>query len=150
LSRRIPLDLSEHLPYLVNRVGLALVARFSADALAKAGLSIASWRVLAVLSSNGALRQTDLAEMTSIEVSTLSRLITRLARDGLVRRSRSQADNREVSVGVTRRARVLMARLVPIATDLEDSATRNLSQRDIATLKRSLRKMHENLLRRID
>ncbi|HLH93627.1 MAG TPA: MarR family transcriptional regulator [Xanthobacteraceae bacterium] len=150
MSRRIPLDLSEHLPYLVNRVGLALVARFSADALAKAGLSIASWRVLAVLSSNGALRQTDLAEMTSIEVSTLSRLITRLARDGLVRRSRSQADNREVSVGVTRRARVLMARLVPIATDLEDSATRNLSQRDIATLKRSLRKMHENLLRRID
>ena len=29
LSRH-PLDLSEHLPYLINRVGSALVARFSA------------------------------------------------------------------------------------------------------------------------
>jgi DNA-binding MarR family transcriptional regulator len=150
LSRQTPLDLSEHLPYLVNRVGSALVARFSAGALAKAGLSIASWRVLAVLSSNGALRQTDLAEMTSIEVSTLSRLITRLVRDGLVQRSRSQADSREVSVSLTRRAREVMARLVPIATGLQNSATRNLSQRDIATLKRSLRKMHENLIQHRD
>jgi MarR family transcriptional regulator, organic hydroperoxide resistance regulator len=148
LSRRAPLDLSEHLPHLVNRVGSALVARFSADALAKARLSIASWRVLAVLSSNGALRQTDLAALTSIEVSTLSRLITRLSRDGLVKRSRSQADSREVSVALTPRARKLMTRLVPVATGLQDTATRSLSGREIAALKRSLRKMHENLTRR--
>jgi len=36
LSRHTPLDLSEHLPYLINRVGSALVARFSADALGDA------------------------------------------------------------------------------------------------------------------
>ena len=150
MSPRTPLDLSEHLPYLVNRVGSALAERFSTDALAKAGLSIASWRVLAVLSSNGALRQTDLGEMTSIEVSTLSRLITRLVRDGLLRRSRSQADSREVSVGLTRKARALMRRLVPVANRLQDVATRNLSKHDIATLKRGLRKMHENLMPRHD
>ncbi len=84
MSPRTPLDLAEHLPYLINRVGSALVARFSADALASARLSIASWRVLAALANNGGLRQTDLAELTSIDASTLSRLITRLVRDGLV------------------------------------------------------------------
>ena len=147
LSRHTPLDLSEHLPYLINRVGSALVARFCADALAGARLSIASWRVLAVLSNNGGLRQTDLAEMTSIDASTLSRLITRLVRDGLVKRTRSRADSREVAVALTRKAKTLMARLIPIAAGLQNAATRKLSKRDLATLKRVLRKMHENLTR---
>jgi MarR family transcriptional regulator, organic hydroperoxide resistance regulator len=145
LSRHSPVDLSEHLPYLINRVGSALVARFSADALAGAHLSIASWRVLAVLSGNGGLRQTDLAEMTSIDASTLSRLITRLVHDGLVRRTRSKTDSREVAVGLTRKAETLMVRLVPVAVGLQQEATRKLSKQDLATLKRVLRKMHDNL-----
>jgi DNA-binding MarR family transcriptional regulator len=147
LSRYTPLDLAEHLPYLINRVGSALVARFSADALAGAHLSIASWRVLAVLSNNGALRQTDLAEMTSIDASTLSRLITRLVRDGLVKRTRSRADSREVAVALTANGKNLMTRLVPVAVGLQTAATRKLSKPDLATLKRVLRKMHENLTR---
>jgi MarR family transcriptional regulator, organic hydroperoxide resistance regulator len=144
---RTPLDLSEHLPYLINRVGSALVARFSADALARARLSIASWRVLAVLSNNGGLRQTDLAEMTSIDASTLSRLITRLVRDGLVKRTRSKSDSREVAVALTRKAKTLMTKLVPIAVGLQNSATQKLAKQDLATLKRVLRKMHDNLMR---
>jgi MarR family transcriptional regulator, organic hydroperoxide resistance regulator len=147
LSRH-PLDLSEHLPYLINRVGSALVARFSADGLAGARLSIASWRVLAALSSNAGLRQTDLAELTSIDASTLSRLLTRLERDRLVRRTRSRQDSREVTVALTRKAKAAMRKLVPIAVALQRQATRNLSKRDLATLKRVLRKMHDNLTRR--
>jgi DNA-binding MarR family transcriptional regulator len=148
LSRHTPLELSEHLPYLINRVGSALVARFSADALADARLSIASWRVLAVLSNNGALRQTDLAEMTSIEVSTLSRLITRLVHDGLVRRTRSKKDSREVAVALTAKGRTLLRKLIPVAAGLQNAATRRLAKRDLATLKRVLRQMHDNLTRR--
>jgi DNA-binding MarR family transcriptional regulator len=153
LSRQTPVDLSEHLPYLINRVGSALVARFSADALASAHLSIASWRALAVLSNtvrsnSGGLRQTDLAEMTSIDASTLSRLITRLGREGLVKRTRSKTDSREVAVELTRKAKTLMTKLVPIAVGLQNAATQNLSKQDLATLKRVLRKMHDNLTRR--
>jgi DNA-binding MarR family transcriptional regulator len=147
LSRHTPLDLSEHLPYLINRVGSALVARFSAEALAGAHLSVASWRLLAVLSNNGGLRQTDLAELTSIDASTLSRLISRLAHDGLVRRTRSKSDSREVAVALTPRARSLLRKLVPVALGLQTSATRNLSKRDLAALKRVLRQMHANLTR---
>jgi DNA-binding MarR family transcriptional regulator len=157
LPRHTRLDLAEHLPYLINRVGSALVARFSADALAGARLSIASWRVLAVLSNtvrsntvrsnSGGLRQTDLAEMTSIDASTLSRLITRLERAGLVRRTRSRTDSREVAVALTAKGKTLLARLIPVAVGLQDAATQKLSKRDLATLKRVLRKMHENLTR---
>jgi MarR family transcriptional regulator, organic hydroperoxide resistance regulator len=145
LSPRASLDLSEHLPYLINRVGSALVERFCADALAKAGLSIAAWRVLAVLAIHSSLRQTDLADLTSIEVSTLSRLITRLVHDGLVRRTRSRADTREVAVALTRKARSLLRKLIPVAAWLQSKATRGLAKRDLATLRRVLRQMHRNL-----
>src|SRR5277367_219986 len=74
------LDLGDYLPYLVNRVGTIIAEQFGADALARHGLSIADWRVLAVLASNGGQRQIDLADLTSIEASTLSRLVTRLVR----------------------------------------------------------------------
>jgi DNA-binding MarR family transcriptional regulator len=147
LRNRPSLDLSEHLPYLINRVGSALVERFCADALARAHLSIASWRVLAVLATHGVLRQTDLAEMTSIEVSTLSRLITRLMRVGLVRRTRSRANGREVAVALTAKARGLLGKLVPVAAGLQDTAARGIAKRDLAMLRRLLRRMHANLTR---
>ena len=40
------------------------------------------WRVMAALASAGSQRQIDIAELTSIEVSTLSRIVTRLVRIG--------------------------------------------------------------------
>jgi DNA-binding MarR family transcriptional regulator len=147
LARHPHLDLSEYLPYLINRVGSALVARFSEDALIGTHLSIATWRVLAALSNNGPLRQIDIAEMTNIEVSTMSRLVTRLVHMGLVSRTRSTMSNREVVVELTPKATALVARLIPIAEELQQTATQGLSKQDLTVVKRALRRMHENLTR---
>jgi DNA-binding MarR family transcriptional regulator len=147
LARHPHLDLSDYLPYLINRVGAALVARFSEDALAGTRLSIATWRVLAALSNNGRLRQIDIAEITNIEVSTLSRLITRLVHMGLVSRTRSAMSNREVVVELTPKAAALVVQLIPIADELQRTATQGLSKQDLIALKRALRRMHENLTR---
>jgi DNA-binding MarR family transcriptional regulator len=136
-----------YLPYLINRVGSALVARFCEDALIGTHLSIATWRVLAALSNNGPLRQIDIAEMTNIEVSTMSRLVTRLVHMGLVNRTRSKMSNREVVVELTPKATALVARLIPIAEELQETATQGLSKQDVTVVKRALRRMHENLTR---
>ena len=45
------LDLGDYLPYLVNRVGTIIAEQFGAEALTPHGLSIAMWRVIAVLAS---------------------------------------------------------------------------------------------------
>ena len=81
------LDLGDYLPYLTNRVGTIVAEQFGADALAEHGLSIAMWRVMAVLASHGSQRQIDIADHTSIEVSTLSRLVPRLTRHYPMKRS---------------------------------------------------------------
>ena len=59
------------------------------------------WRVMAVLASKGGQRQIDLAGLTSIDASTLSRLVTRLVTLGFVSRTRSASSTREVVVKLT-------------------------------------------------
>ena len=145
MAKRPHLDLGNYMPYLINRVGFALVANMTADALAPHQLSIAMWRVLAALSNNGEQRQIDLAGMTSIDASTLSRLVTRLVRMGLVSRSRSQRSNREVVVELTPKGRALVQRLIPVAKGLERTAIAGLSGRDLEVVKRALRQMYKNM-----
>jgi DNA-binding MarR family transcriptional regulator len=143
--RQPRLNLDEYLPYLVNRVGVALALRFGKDALARYGLSIEMWRVLVVLSNNGGQRQVDLGGLTSIDTSTLSRMVTRLVRLGFVLRRRSAASNREVEVALTAKGRAALRRLVPVARRYEVLAAAGLSAGETAALKRALRLMYRNL-----
>jgi len=142
------LDLSEFMPYLINRVGAALVERFTQDALSGTQLTIGTWRLLLAMSNHEGTRQVDLAELTSIEVSTVSRLVTRLVQRGLVSRARSARSNREVVVALTPKGKALVAGLVPIAAGLEQAATRGVSSKELTAVKRVLRRMHQNLTAR--
>jgi DNA-binding MarR family transcriptional regulator len=139
------LDLGDYLPYLVNRVGTVIAEQFGEDALARHGLSIAEWRVLAALASAGQQRQIDLADLTSIEASTLSRLVTRLVRMGLVTRTRSANSNREVVVRLSAKGTALVGRLIPIARGYEAAAIAGISASELASLKRCLRRMYGNM-----
>ena len=142
------LDLGDYLPYLVNRVGTIIADQFGAAALAPHGLSIAMWRVMAVLASAGQQRQIDLAELTSTDASTLTRLVTRLVRLGLVTRARSASSNREVAVKLSAKGAALVARLIPIAREYENVAIAGLPAQELAVLKRCLRRVYGNMKNR--
>ncbi len=145
MSLPIKLDLGDYLPYLVNRVGTIIAEQFSAEALAPHRLSIAMWRVMAALAANGSQRQIDLADLTSIEASTLSRLVSRLMRMGLVTRSRSANSNREVTVSLSGKGNALAARLIPMARRCEADAIAGLSREELLVLKRCLRRVYGNM-----
>jgi MarR family transcriptional regulator, organic hydroperoxide resistance regulator len=142
------LDLGEYLPYLVNRVGTIVADQFGEEALAPHRLSIAMWRVMAALASTGGQRQIDLADLTSIDSSTLSRLVTRLVRTGLATRTRSASSNREVVVKLSAKGNTLVSRLVPIAREYEVAAIAGLTPQELAVLKRCLRHIYGNMKNR--
>jgi DNA-binding MarR family transcriptional regulator len=144
VAERTELELANYLPYLINRVGFALVATFT-QTLKPHRLSIDMWRVLAALSNNGAQRQVDLSGMTAIDASTMSRLVGRLVRAGLVTRSRSATSSREVVVALSPKGRALVLRLIPVAKALEQTASADIPAKDMAAVKRALRQMYENL-----
>jgi DNA-binding MarR family transcriptional regulator len=138
-------DFGEYLPYLINRVGSVLVVDFVQNALAHRQLSIAMWRVLAVLSNDGGHRQIDLASKTSIDVSTLSRVVTRLVKMGLVTRNRSATNSREVEVRLTAKGLAVLAEAIPKAIVCERMAIAGVPAKDLAVVRRSLRRMYQNL-----
>src|SRR5258708_30836501 len=90
VASRPHLDLDNYLPYLINRVGSAIAEIYTADTLGPLGVSLDMWRVLAALSNNGEQPQIDLVAMTSIDLPTMSRLVTRMLRPGLATRTRAK------------------------------------------------------------
>jgi DNA-binding MarR family transcriptional regulator len=82
--------------------------------------------------------------MTSIDASTMSRLVSRLVRIGLVTRSRSATSSREVVVALSPRGTALLQKLIPIAKKLEDTASAGLSAKELAVVKRLLSRMYLN------
>jgi MarR family transcriptional regulator, organic hydroperoxide resistance regulator len=148
-NRSAKLDLGDYLPYLVNRVGSIVAEQFGEEALAPHGLSIAMWRVLAALASAGEQRQIDLADLTSIDSSTLSRLVTRLIRAGLVTRTRSATSNREVVVKLSAKGNSVVSGLIPIAREYETAALGDISPEELLVLKRCLRRMYGNMKERL-
>jgi len=83
--------------------------------------------------------------MTSIDVSTMSRLVSRLVRTGLATRIRSEKSSREVVVELSPKGRALVRKLIPIARDLERKASAGLSAKELAEVKRLLGRMYVNL-----
>jgi DNA-binding MarR family transcriptional regulator len=137
-------NLQSYLPYLLNRVGFAVTDVFS-EALAADDLTVPMWRVLAVLWHHGPQRIGDLADLTSIEISTLSRLLSTLQRRRLLGRKRARNDARVVMVALTERGVALTQSLIPAATELESILVDGLEPDEIAVLKKTLDKLYANV-----
>jgi DNA-binding MarR family transcriptional regulator len=131
-------------PYLLNRVGVRMGDLFSRR-LIEHRLTLVMYRVLAVLRQEGDQRLSDLNVMVTAELSTLSRLIGTMKRQGLVTRTRVEEDGRSVRISLTARGRALADELMPLAAHFEKVATRTFSAKEVAHLKDVLRQIFENL-----
>ena len=143
------LDLNNDPPYLVNpgrQYHCRAVRRRSAGAFSAEHRHVA--RDGGAGASRGGQRQIDLADLTSIDVSTLSRLVTRLVAMGVVSRTRSANSTREVVVKLTAKGKAQVARLVPIARDYEAVAIAGVRPEELAILKNSLRRVYANMKNR--
>lgn len=136
-------DLARFLPYHVNRTGMRLAGAFGEE-LTRYDLSVPMWRVLAALWDGGERKAGDLMVDTSIEQSTLSRLLTAMEKRGLLRRRRSEADARAVVVKLTAEGRKLTKELIPYALRNERIALRGFSEQEIDQLLAMLTRIYEN------
>lgn len=136
--------LEKAVPYLLNRAGVRIGEAFSEE-LVKFNLTLPMWRVLASLLRIDAQRMTHLAEYTSIEISTLSRLVAGMEKKGLVRRESGQKDKRSVHVMLQEPGRDLAMRIAPLADLYERVALANITADEVATLKRLLIRIYDNI-----
>jgi DNA-binding MarR family transcriptional regulator len=138
-------DLETTLPYLLNRAGVRIGAAFSED-IQRFGVSLHQWRVLASLSHQAPQNITELAAHTSLEVSTLSRIVTGLVDDALLVRLRSGEDARSVSLTLSDEGSELAERIIPVAALYERIALSGMSAEEVALLKQLLAKVFDNVI----
>lgn len=137
--------LSNSLPYLLARLGVRMGDLFI-RVVGKEGLTLPMYRVLAALAEQGRpLRLGELAALTSAEMSTLSRLIADMHRDGIVFRERPQNNQRSLQVSLTPHGAALAERFMPVAAHYEKVATGTMTAKEAATLKATLAQIYENL-----
>ncbi len=135
------MELQSYLPYLVNRVGHRFVVEFT-PVLDRVGLDIGMWRVLATLAECGCQPVGELSHGVSINISTLSRLLGRMQKKGLIVRCRSGSDARTVLVSLTKKGSEMAASLLPDALALEDRAAADFSPDELSLLRQLLTRLY--------
>ncbi|ASY65264.1 Transcriptional regulator, MarR family (plasmid) [Sinorhizobium sojae CCBAU 05684] len=132
------------LPYLLNRVGVRMGELFS-QRLAEHDLTLPMYRVMAVLRQEGPQRLGDLSAMVTVEISTLSRLVTAMKQVGLVSRVRPEDNGRTVRIDLTKAGEKLVDDLMPIAAHFEEVSIKSFSEDEVNRIKNALKQIHENL-----
>jgi DNA-binding MarR family transcriptional regulator len=85
------------------RAHATLLRQLEIDLESQTGLALADFDVLAQLAiAGGSLRMTELADHALISRSGMTRRVTRLVHEGLVRRAHADADGRGVAVRLTK------------------------------------------------
>jgi len=124
-----------HLSALLARASIAISREFHED-VRRHRMPIHQWRVLASLSDSPGMSLSELGELTLIRQPTLTRLVQRLERLGLIRKSANADDRRMLRLALTGRGRERVAELLTLA---EERQERMLQGLDAEALKAGLR-----------
>ena len=103
----------DYLLSLLARASYVVSTEFH-DRLRARGVTVPVWRVLATLSS-GPETVTALAEACLLQQPTMTQVLARMERDGLVRRNQDGRDRRLVRVHLAPRGETLLADLLAAA-----------------------------------
>jgi DNA-binding MarR family transcriptional regulator len=125
------LDLFRSPGYLVNRLAHAMANELDRR-LRPHGVTPTQWAVLAVLWREEGLAQVELQDRFGLDGATVTGVLRRMARAGLLRRSTDARDGRVHRVFLTERGRALQEVLVPLAEDVNASALGTLSAEERA------------------
>jgi DNA-binding MarR family transcriptional regulator len=135
------LALERFLPYrlsvLTNRISNAL-ARDYAERFA---LSVAEWRVMAVLGRFGADTATGVCRHTAMDKVTVSRANARLLKRELLLRKTDPEDRRRTIFSLSTAGQDIHDQIVPIALAFEADLLAGLSSDEIASLDHLLAKL---------
>jgi DNA-binding MarR family transcriptional regulator len=128
------------------RAHATLLRQLETDLESKTGLALADFDVLAQLAiGGGSLRMTELADRALISRSGMTRRVTRLLHEGLVRRAHADADARGVVVQLTNSGLDRLAVAAPVhIRGVSDLFLMKLDDQELAVLESALAKVTLN------
>ncbi len=136
--------LEKHIFFWLTQVIAGRDRRLS-EALDGHGLRAPEWRVLASLHARQRCSMSELAELASIDRSTLTRTVDRMQEAGWLTRLADADDMRVTRLAPTAEGEKLFARLWPAVEDLNRAALAGLPEGAADLLRWTLERMHYNL-----
>jgi DNA-binding MarR family transcriptional regulator len=135
----------EHSPfYLIARTN----GRYIIDMelmLKKIGMDIPRWRTLMILRERNASSVSEIADFAVMRLSTVTRLVQRLEKQGLVRLSTRASDARRTDVTLTPKGSRACERVRNTASRVYRLAFADFPAKDVDTLNTLLRRVFRNL-----
>ncbi len=128
---------------MLLRAHATLLRQLETDLEGKTGLGLADFDVLAQLAiAGGSLRMTELADRALISRSGMTRRVTRLVHEGLVRRANADADARGVVVQLTNSGLDRLTVAAPVhMRGVSDLFLTKLDDQELAVLESALAKV---------
>jgi DNA-binding MarR family transcriptional regulator len=130
-------DPSKQLCFKLGRV-VRRVQQYYEQRLHSFGLTPSQFFVLDTLWSQDGVSIGELGEQVALDTSTLTGILDRLERNGLVERHQNPADRRSVLVILTDRARELEPQVMPVVKELDVSLRHPFSSADMSVFERLL------------
>lgn len=138
-------ELERSLPFLMHLIVSEVETEVNKHARAY-GLKIEGVRVLFRLLAKDHLSVNELARLTGIETSTLSRLLDRMSAKGLLKRARDGIDKRSVQVSLTAKGRKLAQQHRPVYyKDYDKVLLAGFDAAEGTAFRAALRRMLDNL-----
>jgi MarR family transcriptional regulator for hemolysin len=109
------------------------------------GISRAQWAVLIRIDRNEGLKQSELADMLDLQPITLTRLLDRLAGNGLIERRADPNDRRANRLYLMPAAKPLLDRLADLGSDMMETVLDGMSQTSIERTLKELGLVKDNL-----
>lgn len=131
-------------PYCITQISTVFNEVVS-NRLDEYGISIPSYRALVVLQDGVVRTLKELAQIISVEQSTLSRQLGAMVKEGLVTRTRPEDNGRIVRIEITDRGRQVIEKLIPAIQNLEEVMLEGIRQGGVADLKSNLKQIAQNL-----
>lgn len=136
--------LETHIFYLFSGI-LAARNRMLNAKLATHDLDYPRWRVLAVLSEHPGASMLKLAELTSVDRTTLTHTVRVMVEEDLIGRRERGTDRRSVELTLTRHGTAKFKRILPAVLELNEQALSGLKAHEVDMLRALLGRVVDNL-----
>src|SRR6266850_859409 len=137
-------DLDRHVFFWLTQV-IGARDRELTQGLREFGLRVPEWRALAALYARKRCTMSELADLSTIDRTTLTRTVDRMQEAGWLSRLADSEDMRVTRLELTPAGRRLFEKIWPTVARLNDLALAGVSKADVQLLHRILERMRSNL-----
>lgn len=140
----MPLPIEREMAFTIMDVA-RMLKTFADQRVRLYGMTRAQWGVLVRLDHSEGLKQSELAELLDLQPITLTRLLDRLAENGLIERRPDPNDRRANRLFLTPAARPVLERLADLGVEVMEAVLDGLDDKALERLLQDLGLMRENL-----